>query len=388
MSSHSLRKYLYGLIVLIIPLFMLVQPAPSQAANSQYSLGLSLNFTAHQVVSMTPGQTLPPTMQMKVYNNGPTAATVEFKPKQPAGITLNPDKTTDKIPRNQSTTFNFGVTVDPSTPAGDYEVSAYVKQTNVPAKGGTVYAPAVGATFVVKVVGDSGSAHVRAVIAGSDSAITGDITVGYKSAAGGSFIPVKTVHGSELTTDLAAGDYAARFVNNGQQQVEKAFTVNANQTTEVVLEVQGAYFLTTAALPQPNSSNVVSAKLVASIENKLAPITTPVAVQAVVSRDGDELETVDVEKLPGLQTGATDVSETYVPADGWQPGTYTFTFQLITDKYTVTADAPKPIVINGGLPIPWIALGAGVAAVIIFLIIWIRRKSKRDAAPASDQTAK
>lgn len=386
--THSSSTRFLTLLVTVLSavLVQIFLAQPATAAPDQVSLGLSTNFVEHQVIPMTAGQTNGPTMQLRVDNAGTQKAEVEFSSTAPNGITVNPTKTTATLEPTKGTAFDFGVSVAPSQAPGDYEVRVTAKQTNVGnGEGGIVFAPAVNATFVVKVSGESGSAHVRAVAKGTDTPVSGEITIGYNSPDGRPLVPVQTVTGSEMTATLAPGNYVAQFANQGQVQVDSPFAITANQNVSVTLEVDAIYFAMAAALPQPSSDNVVSAKLVASVNNKVREVTTPVTVKVNVQRDGNQIDTVELHRAPSLPLGLTEMSETYVPSAGWAAGTYTFEFQLVTQDYTVTTTADKPIVISGGFPWLWVLVGA---AVIVVLVIIFARMSKSSGTKAASAEAR
>lgn len=376
-----------GLSMLLFLVFGSLVSGPASAANNNAgpSLGISKNFQEHEKLTMTPGQKLGPTMAVKVDNAGTDPAEVKFTSQAPAGITVDPTKTTDTIPVGESRAFPFGVSVSDSMAAGEYEIKVNVEQTNVKSDGaGVVFVPAVGASFIVAVSGTTGTATVKAVAKGTTTAVSGRITIGYSAAEGQPLVPIQSVEGSSLTASLAAGNYAARFEIPGLVTSDTRFSLTDGENKEIVIEVDAIYFATVGAIPQPNLDNIVSAKLVAAVNNKAAIVPGQSKIVVVVRRDGTELETVEIESIQDLPTGLTEASATYVPATGWTPGDYTFTFQLVTPKYTVSTDAPGGISIAGSK----IRLVGSAAAVLIlggaavWLVVFLRRRKR----PEEDST--
>ena len=363
------------LAAVVIPLDVAV----ARAASDDPSLGISKNFKEHERLTILSGQTLQPTMVLSVDNAGPVRAETKFTSQSHDGIEVQPVVSTQSIPSGQSRQFAFGVAVADFVAAGEYEVRVNVEQTNVKAEGGgIVFVPAVGASFVVAVEGSSGTANISVVDKGSGNPVSGRITIGYSAAEGQPMVPIQSGEGSTLSARLAVGDYAARFEIPGLVSADQRFSIADGETREVKIVVDVIYFPTVAAIPQPSLDDIVSAKLVASISNKAAPVKGPIDVVAIVASDGIELETVEIAAFPKLPSGLSDVSSTYVPLTGWTPGEYSFRFQLVTPEYTVEADAQDLVIPASTLP--WVVAGVAVAVIILLVLLWFvssRRKRRR-----------
>lgn len=385
-----------ALLACLVATLIAIVGTPAQAADDSPSLGISKSFRENGIIDMTPGQTLPPEQFIRVDNVGPKPAEVEWETTAPSGITITPEVTKATIGSDESLAIPFAITVAGTTAGGDYPVGVNVKQTNVPPPkgGGIIIAPAVGANFVVRVNGASATAIIRGISAVDGSSLTGDLRLSQVNDKNLPVVISKT-QGTELQTNVAPGKYRGTFTIPGLIDESVDFTLSDGETKTVDIPVTTVQFVVADALPQPGTGEVVSAKLVTSLKNNVQKLKGPLKLVAVVSRDGVEIETVDIQTFPALPPGLTDASTTYVPATGWAPGEYTFEFQLRAAEYTVSAPAAKPIIVPG-LSLLWPVLGA---LVVILLLLWwflIRRRRNDDdegvapvpppAAPASLQT--
>jgi hypothetical protein len=97
----------------------------------------------------------------------------------------------------------------------------------------------------------------------------------------------------------------------------------------------------------PNAEPVQFAEVSATIVNNGSNIPTA-NVTLNVQRDGEVVESYPLARNQALPRGETAISERYIPADGWEQGTYTF--QLIissvggsTETILSTIDIHKTI---------------------------------------------
>lgn len=365
-----------ALLACLVATLIAIVGTPALAADDSPSLGISKSFRENGIIDMTPGQTLPPEQFIRVDNVGPKPAVVEWETTAPNGITITPEVTKATIGSDESLEIPFAITVAETTAGGDYPVGVNVKQTNVPPPkgGGIIIAPAVGANFVVRVNGASATAIIRGISAVDGSSLTGDLRL---SQVNDKNLPVviSNTEGTELQTNVAPGKYRGTFTIPGLIEESVDFTLSDDETKTVDIPVTTVQFVVADALPQPGSGEIVSAKLVSSLKNNVQRLKGPLRLVAVVARDGVEIETVDIQSFPALPPGLTDASTTYVPASGWSAGEYTFEFQLRAAEYTVSAPAPKPIVVPG-LSLIWPILGA--LAVVLFLLWWFLIRRRRD----------
>lgn len=98
-----------------------------------------------------------------------------------------------------------------------------------------------------------------------------------------------------------------------------------------------------------NGSPIQFADVAVTITNAGSPIPTA-NVTLKVMRDGEPVEDYPLAQNQALLTGDTTVSQRYLPATGWQSGTYTFQVEVASvndgvQTVLITADATDTIVV-------------------------------------------
>lgn len=337
----------------------------TEAAGTQYALGGGATLPSGAVISVAPGQELANFTQVLVNNTGTGPATIDFSATgTPEGLTVTTTGTPFTLMPRESKTSPLSLRVGPNVVPGEYKITAQFAQTNVPSpsSGGVVYAPAIDANFKVIVSGDSGTVTVRAVAEGSDSPVSGDLTI--STVASGPGVPIVRRTGSELTTKLVPGTYAASFNVPGLNTTSEKFTLAKDEVKTVTISVKAVSFFVAAAKPVPATGEVSSVNLVASVKNDIAPIPGPVKVIAKVALNGEQVDEATLGTFDTLKSGLTDVKESYAPESGWQPGTYSFTFQVVTPQFTVTGAVVPTVDISW-----WTTTKKVIAGVVVMLII-------------------
>lgn len=253
-----------------------------------------------------------------------------------------------------------------------------MKQTNVPQpEKGIAFKSAVGGTFVVRVTGEAGNVILRALSEEADQPITGKLTLGLVGRPADPAVTVAEVEGSTLDRKVAPGTYRGTFEIPGLVSKSTDFTVAANETKTVDLKVSTIYFPVASVIPQPSADDVKSAKFVASVKNNTGELPGPVTLEASVFHDGAMVDTVAVREFASLPPGLTDADTTYVPANGWRPGTYSFEYQLKAPAFTVEAPVTRTITIPGSkLPLAIGTVAGLIVAAAVFLLVWRRRKRR------------
>jgi hypothetical protein len=123
-----------------------------------------------------------------------------------------------------------------------------------------------------------------------------------------------------LPEQLSAGDF---LVNLSLTDTPSATTVEINSAPVSLAEPVDPTALTTDVTVEPNAGPIALANVTAVISNPGREI--PAAnVSLRVLRDGEELEVFPLSTNLLVPAGETTVTGRYIPADAWEPGTYTF----------------------------------------------------------------
>jgi len=161
-----------------------------------------------------------------------------------------------------------------------------------------------------------------------------------------------------------------------QVRASEEVEVTAGRTSRVLLRVDTVSFLLVNAKPVREGGKVVVAELLASVRNQYQELPGPAYLRVHVDREGEFLETVDMKEIDPLRLGLTEGKATYRPEAGWEPGEYTFRFELRTADFLITAGEEPSIVIGAGPH--WHRIALMAAALLVLLVaFWIRRRTRR-----------
>jgi hypothetical protein len=220
---------------------------------------------------------------------------------------------------------------------GEYPVVIQLVRSDIESEPGRITSvPAIQAAFTVEVTGEAATVTVRSVSAHSGEPVAATITLAARHGDQGWF-QVDRVEGTTLESEVAPGEFRAAVLLGEREVAAEEFTVEADQNLEVVMDVETVSFVLAAVKPTEEDGRLVVADLVASVNNETEPISGDNLLQATVSHDGVEVDTVILDELSEVPAGITEAAVTYRPEDGWQEGTYHFLFELVTPAFTLTA---------------------------------------------------
>lgn len=375
------RKVTLGVVVAVA-----LVAGPAAADEPVYKLAGSSSLLNKAEITISQGQSVPQVQTLLVENAGTDVAEIEMDPSSKSGIEINTDVTTFSLKPGERRTVRFGVTVSAGQPTGRFPVSLTAKQTNVPppAEGGFGFAPGVTVKFVVNVAPANGvgKVNIKAVSTQDGTPVDGELTLAYVPKDSPPFVVARAM-GNALTADVAPGPYQAKLAIPGLVESTQNFALTKGETKDITLKLEAIVFNATAAKPSTDGGKIVAVDLLASVSNKLRPIAGPVTFNAIVRRDGQQVDTVVLQTQPTLPIGVTDVRTNYRPQDGWEPGTYTFEFNVTTTSFVVTATQVPSVEVPKVFP--WLLVGLGILSlVVIGAIIWAlrrRRRSEQASAP-------
>ncbi|MEX1004986.1 MAG: hypothetical protein WD990_10905 [Acidimicrobiia bacterium] len=386
-----------ALIAVLVTLLVTVFSLPVWGQETEGArLGGGSDIPPDVTLRLPQGGVLPPVHAIFADNPETEPIEVEFRAQAPAGILIEPEWNERTIPAGGGVENHFGVQVAASLAQGEYDVVVQLVRSDIePQPGQITNIPAVQAAFTVEVTGDAGTVTVRSISAQSGEPVAATITL---SARHGDerWFEIDRVQGAVLEGRVAPGEFRAAVLLGEREVAAEEFTVDADQTLEVEIELETVSFVLVAARPVTERERLVVVDLVASINNEIGSIPGPNILQARVLHGGVEVDTVVLEEFPQVPAGITEATVTYRPEDGWQAGTYGFVFELVTPAFTlVAADEPvlevpemhfDPLSFLSGLDIrEAIALGALAILVLILFerlfryLIRRRRRTRKGA---------
>lgn len=280
---------------------------------------------------------LPPIHYIFVDNPEGEPLRVEFRADAPRGISVTSEWAETTVPAGGRVENRFGITVGPGVAAGDYPVVVQLVRSDIEAQPGRVTnIPAVQTSFTLEVTGAAATVAVRSVSAFTGEPVTGTLTLSAVLPDGGHF-EMDRVEGSSLEALVAPGEYRAALLLGERIVASQDLVVAADERHEVLLEVETVSFVLAAVRPVEERGRLVVVDLAAAVNNEAEPIPGPVSLRVVVLHQGVAVDTVTLLEDAELPVGLTESTVTYRPADGWQPGSYRFRFELAAPGFVLTA---------------------------------------------------
>lgn len=368
----------------LVALMAAASPAATQPGDGTASLGGGSSLEGGQVIEVPAGVALPPIHHLFVENPEAHPVEVAFTAQTPQGTTVTPEWERRSLEPGETASNPFSIDVAGTAAPGDHPITVQIVRADLQTQPGTITnVPAVGARFVIRVVGTAAHLTVRAVDAHSGDPVEGTLSLSAVDADDGTVELYRTT-GAELAVRVAPGRYLARFLLGDRVMARSQLEIAAGEDREIVLEVETVGFVLVAAKPLREGGRVVVVDLIASVRNDLAPVENA-TLRAVVLHDQQHVDTVVLQDLSPLPVEITEAKTTYRPADGWQPGSYTFRFELVTPRFTLTASDQPTIGIAGGLP-GWIP-GAAAAFSVALAAAWLLTRRLRRPTPARPRPA-
>lgn len=359
-------------IALTVILALVAGTAPGWAQEEgEARLGGGSDLSATSVVPLPQGGRIPPIHYLFADNPEDEPIRVAFRADAPAGITVDPEWEERTVPAHGRVENHFGIAASQAVAAGDYRVVVQLVRSDIDPEPGRVTAlPAVQASFTVAVSGERAAVVVRAVSGLTGEAVSGTLSLSALGPEGGA-LELHRAQGSSLEAEVAPGSYRAAFLLGERTVAARDFAVAADETAEVVLEVETVSFVLAALRPVEEAGRPVVAELVAGVSNEAEAVEGPVRLRVVVFHQGAEVDSVALAELPELAPGLTDASVTYRPEGSWQTGTYRFRFELVSPAFTLAApEEPSMEVTPFALALdPRLLVALGAAGLLLVLIL-------------------
>jgi hypothetical protein len=184
---------------------------------------------------------------------------------------------------------------------------------------------------------------------------------------------------------VAPGNYLAEAYVAGDKLADKTFSVAADETKKITLEVKTVYFEGFSIIPNYNteSNELASAQLDYTVNNLLEPFPEAKVILKV-TKGGSPLGDITLATLAPLEKGRVGLSYNYVPAGGWQKTTYTFQLELQINGQPYTSSKEEKIELGSGASAPsgkinWLligGIGGGVVILVLIIIILMMRRRR------------
>jgi hypothetical protein len=343
-------------------------------------LALSGNFS-RQDFETPQGTTLnTPDVYVTVFNNSNEDINIRITTQTPTGVELLLSEEDFPLKAGEQKRVIIGVNVTEAAVPGKYTIKvsaqAYKEGAGIKLMG------AAGQTASLTVTGEAASVEVTTVT--PDGSPTSALVRLYKQT-GKQNLNVGYSETGSLKTKVSPGNYMAEAYVAGSKLADKTFSVAANETKKITLEIRTVYFEGFGIVPNYNTETdeLVFAEVVYTVNN-LFEAFPEAKVVLKVTQDGAPLDETTLATLAPLEKGRVGLSYNYIPGGGWHKASYGFKLELnIDDKPYVTSKEEK-LELGGGTTasaggINWLLIGSiagGVVILVLIVIIFMMRRRR------------
>jgi hypothetical protein len=357
--------WLAPLILLLISLLI----APSAKAGG---LGMSGSFY-RQEFEIPQGTSLnTPDVYVVIFNNSSEDFNIRMTTETPTGVELMLSETDFPLKAGEQKKVEIGVNVSDAAVPGNYTLKvtaeAHKEGTGIQLLG------SAGQTAKLTVIGEAASVEVTAIT--PDGGPVSAIVKLYKQAGAQKFNVGHSATGS-LKVKVAPGNYLAEAYVAGEKVADKTFSIAANETKKITLEIKTVYFAGFGIVPNYNTQTkeLAFAEIAYSVNNLMEPFPEAKVILKV-TEGGAPLAETTLATLAPLEKGRVGLSYNYIPSAGWRKATYIFQLELdIGGKPYVTSNEETLELGTGGTSAPagninWLLIG-GIAGVVVILVLII-----------------
>jgi hypothetical protein len=364
-------------------LFSLLVVASLFLPPSAYAGGLAMSGSFYrQALEIPLGTSLnTPDIYVVVFNNSTEDFNIRMVSETPTGVELLLSENDFQLKAGEQKKVTVGINVSDAAVPGSYSLKvtaeAYKEGTGIQLLG------AAGQTASLTVTGEAAAVEIASVT--PDGAPIPAMIRLYKQANKQNFTIGFSETGS-LKMRVAPGNYLAEAYVSGNKLADKTFSVAANETKKISLEVKTVYFEGFSIVPNYNdqTNEMIFAQVVYTVNN-LYEAFPEAKVVLKVTKNKSPLDETTLATLAPLDTGRVGLSYNYIPAGGWQKATYTFKLELQIDGKPYTSSKEETLELGTGASsasagnINWLLIGAiagGVIIVILIIIILMMRRRR------------
>jgi len=362
--------------------FILLLTASLLPAQPAFAGGLAISGSfSRQDFEIPQGTTLSaPDVYVTVFNNGDEDINIRITTQTPTGVELLLSEEDFLLKAGEQKRVTIGVNVTEAAVPGKYtlKVSAQAYKEGA----GIKLLGAAGQSASLTVTGEAGSVEVTTV--SPDGGPAPALVRLYKQT-GKQNLSVGYSETGNLKIKVAPGNYLAEAYISGNKLNEKTFSVAANETKKITLEIRTVYFEGFGILPNYNTeTNELAFAEVVYTVNNLFEAFPEAKVVLKVTEEGAPLDETTLATLSPLEIGRVGLSYNYIPSGGWHKATYIFKLELhISDKPYVSSKEER-LELSGGTTasaggINWILIGGiagGVVILILVIIIFMMRRRR------------
>jgi type 1 fimbria pilin len=374
---HEIKRgagWLAPLILLLMSSLLMATPARAGG------LAMSGSFY-RQNFEIPLGTTLnTPDIYVVVFNNSSDDFDIKMTTETPVGVELILSQKDFPLKAGEQNKVEVGVNVSDAAVPGKYTL----KVTAEAHKGGTgiQLLGSTAQTASLTIIGESGSVEIATVT--PDGGPIFALVRLYKQS-GNQNLNVGYSETGSLKQKVSPGNYLAEAYVGGNKLADKSFSVAANETKKISLEVKTVFFEGFGIIPNYNTETkkLTFAEVDYNVNNLLEPFPEAKVVLKV-NEGGSSLNDTTLATLTPLEKGRVGLSYNYMPSSGWKKTTYTFKLDLIINDKPYVSSKEEKLELGTGTSAPagntnWLLIGGiagGVVILILIIIILMMRRRK------------
>lgn len=367
--------WLAPLLLLLMPSLLVAPPARAGG------LAMSGSFY-RQNFEIPVGTTVnTPDIYVVIFNNSSEDFNIVMTKEAPAGVELMLSQQDFPLKAGEQNKVEIGVNVSDAAVPGKYTL----KVTAEAHKAGTgiQLLGSAAQTASLTVIGEAGSVEI-ATVTPDGGPVTALVRL-YKQSGSQNFDVGYSETGS-LKQKVSPGNYLAEAYVGGNKLADKSFSVAANETKKITLEVKTVFFEGFGIFPNYNTETkeLVFAEVDYNVNNLLEPFPEAKVVLEV-TQGGAHLDDTTLATLAPLEKGRIALSYNYFPSGGWQKTTYTFKLDLLINGKPYVSSKEETLELGSGGTsgstgnINWLLIGGiaggAVILVLIIIILMMRRRT-------------
>ncbi|MCJ7655397.1 MAG: hypothetical protein MUO97_08910 [Dehalococcoidia bacterium] len=321
-----------------------------------------------------------PDVYVVVFNNGDEDFNIRITTETPTGVELLLAEKDFRLKAGEQKRVEIGINVNEAAVPGKYTLKvtaeAYKEGAGIKLLG------AAGQTANLTVIGEAASVEITAVT--PDGGPTSALVKLYRQAGNQNFNAGYSETGS-LKTKVVPGNYLAEAYIAGRKLADKTFSIAANETKKITLEIKTVYFEGFGIVPNYNTetNELAFTEIIYTVNNLLEAFPEAKVVLKVTKGDAP-LDETTLATLAPLEKGRVGLSYNYIPGGGWRKASYGFKLELhIGGKPYVTSKEEK-LELGGGTTasaggINWLLIGgiAGGVVILILIVIIVMMRRRR-----------
>lgn len=314
-----------------------------------------------------------PDIYVVVFNNSSDDINIKMTTETPTGVELILSEKDFPLKAGEQNKVEVGVNISDAAVPGKYTLKvtaeAHKEGTGIQLLGSAAQ------TASLTIIGEAGSVEIATVTPDGGPVLA---LVRLYKQSGSQNLNIGYSETGSLKERVSPGNYLAEAYVGGNKMADKSFSVAANESKKITLEVKTVFFEGFGIIPNYNTeTKELSFAEVDYTVNNLLEAFPEAKVSLKVTKGGAPLDETTLATLAPLEKGRVALSYNYIPSSGWQKTTYTFKLDLLIDDKTYVSSKEEKLELGtGGTSgstgnINWLLIGgiAGGAVIIILIIV-------------------